>query len=194
MIASRNAPYFTPEEYLQLELSSPVKHEYRRGTVTAMAGASTAHIAITRNIGGLFFNHLRGSDCAPYGGDAKVEIPGQKGYYYPDQVVTCDERDQRSNDGCMRHPQIIVEVLSDSTEAFDREGKFEDYKTILELKEYVLVHQKQMLVERFSRKGDNFWVTEAYRGGEQIHFESIDFICPIEFLYEGAQQAMRDAQ
>ena len=158
MIASRNAPYFTPEEYLQLELNSPMKHEYRRGIVTAMAGASTAHIAITRNIGGVFFNHLRSNRCAAYGGDAKVQIPGKQGYYYPDQVVTCDERDQTSNDGCMQHPKLIIEVLSASTESFDREGKFEDYKMIPELEEYVLVHQRKIIVERFLKQGD-IWTT-----------------------------------
>lgn len=192
MIASKSqAPYFTPEEYLQFERASPVKHEYRRGIVIAMAGASTAHIAITRNISGLLFNHLRDSNCASYGNDAKVQIPEQKGYYYPDQIVTCDESDQNANDGCMRHPKLIIEVLSDSTEAFDREGKFEDYKTIPEMEEYVLIHQKQILVECFLRRGDNFWITTIYRAGDVVKLKSVNFSCPIDFFYEGAKQSLK---
>ena len=188
MIASKSSgPYFTPEEYLQLEQESSIKHEYRRGLVFAMAGASTAHIIITKNLAGLLFNHLRGSGCIPYGTDAKVQIPDRKGYYYPDQVVSCDESDRTSSDGCVRHPKLIVEVLSDSTEAFDRMEKFDDYKIISELKEYVLVDQKRMIVECFRRKGD-LWTSGKYEMGDRVEFASIEFTCPIEFLYEDAEQ------
>jgi Uma2 family endonuclease len=179
MIASKSrGPYFTPEEYLQFEQISPVKHEYRQGLVIAMAGASKAHVAINGNLSGLLFNHLRGNaGCAFYGADMKVRLSKVKGYYYPDLVVTCDEADQRSIDGIIDHPKLIVEILSDSTEAFDREDKFSDCKTIPSLE------------ERFLLK-DRFWVAEIYRAGEQIEFASIDFACPIEFLYEGARQSL----
>ena len=193
MIASKSqGSYFTPEEYLQFEQMSKVKHEYRQGLVIAMAGASKAHIAINRNLTGLLFSHLRGSNkCALYGADMKVRLLEGNGYYYPDLVVTCDAEDQRLAAGIVNNPKLIVEILSTSTEAFDREDKFTDYKTILNLEEYVLVHQKQILVERFLRSGDNFWVTKIYRAGEQIEFVSIGFSCPIEFLYEGATQSLQ---
>jgi Uma2 family endonuclease len=191
MIASKSrGPYFTPEEYLQLERISLVKHEYRQGLVIAMAGASKAHVAINMNLSGLLFNHLRSNaECAFYGVDMKVRLSKVKGFYYPDLVVTCDEADQRSVEGIIDHPKLIIEILSDSTEAFDREDKFSDYKTIPALEEYVLVHQKQILVERFLLR-DRFWVAEIYRAGEQVEFASIEFVCPIEFLYEGARQSL----
>ena len=188
MIVGRaQGPYFTPEEYLEFERLSPIKHEYRRGLVTAMAGVSTAHILITRNLSIILFNHLRGDQCTSYGSDAKVQIPGRKGYYYPDQLVPCDAVDLSSNDGCVRHPMLIFEGLSDSTEAFDRKGKFDDYKTIPELEEYVLVDQHRMLVECFRRKGD-FWVSETYETGESVTFVSIRCTCEIELVYEGAER------
>ena len=88
------------------------------------------------------------------------------------------------SDSYIEHPKLIIEVLSDSTEGFDRGDKFSDYKTIPTLEEYVLIHQKQVLVEKFLKKGDNLWSTEVYRGGDLVEFQSIAFSCPIEFLYE----------
>jgi Uma2 family endonuclease len=191
MIASKSiGHYFTPEEYLQFERMSAAKHEYRQGLVIAMAGASKAHVAINRNLSGRLFNHLLGhGKCALYSSDMKVRLSKGKDYYYPDLVVTCDEADQLSVDGIIDHPKLIIEILSDSTEAFDREEKFLDYKTIPTLEEYVLVHQKQILVERFLLK-DRSWVAEIYHAGEQVEFASIGFACPIEFLYEGARQSL----
>lgn len=86
------------------------------------------------------------------------------------------------------HPKLIIEVLSDSTEAFDRGDKFSNYKAIAELEEYILVHQKQILVECFMRKSDNLWVPQIYRAGDTLEFASIDFTCAIEILYEKLEQ------
>lgn len=88
------------------------------------------------------------------------------------------------------HPKLIIEVLSDSTEAFDRGDKFADYKTIAELEEYVLVHQKQVLVERFQRKSDNLWIPQIYRTGDTVGFDSIGFSCAIATLYENLEQLL----
>ncbi len=194
MIASKSSgPYFTPEEYLQLERESSVKHEYRQGLVFAMAGAKKAHVAIVGNLSGLLFNHLRGSgDCVTYATDIKVEFLEGSIYYYPDLAVTCEKRDQASNSALIQHPKLIIEVLSDSTEAFDRGEKFSDYKNILELEEYALVHQKQVLVERFWRKASGLWLAQTYRVGEKVELASIGFTCPIDFLYEKAEQFLED--
>ena len=190
MIASKSrGPYFTPEEYLQLEKESSIKHEYRQGLVFAMAGAKKAHITIVGNLSGLLFNHLRNNeDCAYYANDMKVHFLAGDAFYYPDVVVTCDERDQSSNDVFIQHPKLIVEVLSDSTEAFDRGDKFADYKTIPELEEYVLIHQNQILVERFWRRTSGFWLAQTYQTGAKVELVSIGFSCPIEALYEKVGQ------
>ena len=186
MIASKSrGPYFTPEEYLALERESKIKHEYRQGLVFAMAGAKKSHITVVSNLSGLLFNHFRGvEDCYFYANDVKVQFWEGDGYYYPDVAVTCDKRDSDSNDSYIKYPKLIIEVLSDSTEAFDRGDKLADYKTLASLEEYVLIHQKQVLIERFLKKGENLWSTEIYRKGDRIEFASIDFRCPIEFAYE----------
>lgn len=190
MIASKSrGPYFTPEEYLQLEKGSPIRHEYRQGLVFAMAGAKKAHITIVGNLSGLLFNHFRSDeDCAYYANDMKVQFLEGDAFYYPDVVVTCDKRDQTSNDVFIRHPKLIVEVLSDSTEAFDRGDKFADYKTIPELEEYVLIHQNQILVERFWRRTGELWLAQTYQAGTEVEFVSIGFSCPINVLYEKVQR------
>lgn len=188
MINSRSHAYFTPEEYLEIERMSPIKHEYLQGQLVAMAGASKAHVIITGNLSALLVNHLRGKGCIAYTVDMKVRLPSLNLFYYSDLAVTCDDRDRVSDEDFILHPKLIIEVLSDSTEAFDRGDKFSNYKTITELEEYILIHQKQILVERFERKSDNLWVPQIYRAGDRIEFASIGLACGIETLYENLEQ------
>ncbi len=180
--------YFTPEEYLEIERISPIKHEYFRGQLVAMAGASKAHVIIVGNLSALLVNHLRRTGCISYANDMKVRLPKLNIFYYSDLAVTCDERDRASNEDFILHPKLIVEVLSDSTEAFDRGDKFADYKTIPEFEEYVLIHQTQVLVERFQRQTDNLWIPSVYRNGDAVEFGSIGFSCAIADLYENISQ------
>jgi Uma2 family endonuclease len=120
MTVSKNHAYFTPEEYIEIERVSPIKHEYLQGQMVAMAGASKAHVIITGNLSALLVNHLRGTDCIAYASDMKVRLPALNLFYYPDLAVTCDDRDRRSDEDFILYPKLIVEILSDSTEAFDR--------------------------------------------------------------------------
>jgi Uma2 family endonuclease len=188
MTVSKSHTYFTPEDYLEIERISPIKHEYLQGQIVAMAGASKAHVIITGNLSAQLVTHLRGQNCIAYATDMKVRLPTLNLFYYPDLTVTCDDRDRISDQDFILHPKLIVEVLSDSTEAFDRSDKFADYKTIPEFEEYILIHQKQILVEQFQRKSDNLWISQIYRTGDRIIFSSIDFSCPIEILYENISQ------
>ncbi|NEZ59461.1 Uma2 family endonuclease [Adonisia turfae] len=190
MALSKSYAYFTPEEYLEIERVSPIKHEYLQGQIVAMAGATKAHVIITGNLSALLVNHLRGTDYISYAVDMKVRLPELNLFYYPDLAVTCDDRDRVSDEDFILHPKLIIEVLSDSTEAFDRGDKFSDYKSVAELEEYVLVHQKQVLVERFQRKSDNLWLPQVYRVGKQVEFESIEFRVAIEGLYENISQLL----
>jgi Uma2 family endonuclease len=185
-IGKRHA-YFTPEEYLELEHISLIKHEYLQGQMVAMAGASKAHVIMTGNLSALLVNHLRGTGCIAYVTDMKVRLPLNL-FYYPDLAVTCDERDRVSSQDFILHPKLIIEVLSDSTEAFDRGEKFSDYKSVPELEEYVLIHQKQVLIERFLRKSDSLWLPHIYRLGDDIELNSIGFSGPISDIYEGISQ------
>jgi Uma2 family endonuclease len=184
MTASKSHAYFTPEEYLAIERISPIKHEYLQGQMVAMAGASKAHVIITGNLSAQLVNHLRGTGCIAYAADMKVRLPALNLFYYPDLSVTCDPQDLNSDEDFILHPKLIVEVLSDSTEAFDRGDKFADYKSISSLEEYVLVHQKQILVERFQRRSNDLWVPQTYCAGDTVQFTSLNFACSIEILYE----------
>jgi Uma2 family endonuclease len=190
MTVSKSHAYFTPEDYLEIERISPIKHEYLQGQMMAMAGASKAHVIITGNLSALLVNHLRGKGCISYANDMKVRLPSLNVFYYPDLAVTCDDRDRVSNEDFILHPKLIIEVLSDSTEAFDRGDKFADYKTSEEFEEYVLIHQKQILVEQFQRNSNNLWVPKIYRVGDMIEFASIDFKCAIATLYENIEQLL----
>jgi len=136
--------YLSPEEYLDIESQSPFRHEYRQGLVYAMAGGTDNHDRLALNLLSLINLHLGNSDCRFHSGNVKVNYQAQF-YYYPDAFVTCDPRD-RSNRYIKRYPQLIVEVLSPSTQAFDCGEKFDDYQPLESLEEYVLVSQENQLV------------------------------------------------
>jgi Uma2 family endonuclease len=187
MTASAHA-YFTPEDYLELERINLIKHEYLQGQVVAMAGASKAHVIITGNLSAMLTNHLRGSGCIAYATDMKVRVPSLNLFYYPDLAVTCDDRDLEADQDFILYPKLIIEVLSDTTEAFDRGDKFTDYKAIEQLEEYVLIHQRQRLVEQFRRRANALWMPEVYRDGDKLELASICFNCLVADLYENIAQ------
>jgi Uma2 family endonuclease len=183
MAVSKSYDYFSPEDYLEGERVSPIKHEYRQGEIYAMAGVIDAHVTIAGNIFALLRNHVRGKGCRAYTSDMKVRIERANSFYYPDVMVTCDDRDRTPED-FKRYPRLIVEVLSPSTAAFDRGDKFADYRTIETLQEYVLVSQDRLSVECFRRNSEGRWELYPYSEGEEVHFASVDFRCPIAVIYE----------
>ncbi|MEG4197078.1 Uma2 family endonuclease [Microcoleus sp. Pol12A5] len=186
MVASESDTYVSPEDYLAAEKVSPIKHEYRQGEIYAMAGASKAHVIISGNVFALLRNHLRGSGCIPYMADMKVMLDTSNFYYYPDVAVSCDERDKNAGEDFIRYPRLIVEVLSQTTAAFDRGDKFADYRTSESLQEYVLINQERVSVECFRRNAEGFWVLYPYTQGQEVQFASVSFSCAIEILYEDA--------
>ena len=184
MITSRQNSYLTPEKYLQLEAKSDIKHEYIDGEVYAMAGATDTHVTIALNIAILLRNHLRGSGCRVYISDMKVRIESKNRFYYPDVLVTCEDRD-RENSTFKQFPSLIIEVLSDSTEASDRGDKFADYQSLPSLQEYVLVNTKKARIECFRRTKDDLWLLQFYElEDSQFELTSIDFNGKISDVYE----------
>lgn len=183
MVANPSYSYISPEDYLQGEETSPVKHEYRQGEVYAMAGASNTHVIITLNIASMLRNHLRGSGCQAYISDTKAHIESINTYYYPDVMVSCDQRDKTFNN-FLRYPCLIIEVLSPSTEGFDRGDKFADYRNLESLQEYVLVSQTRINVEIFRRNPEGQWVLYPYGKDDQIYLSSVDFRCAVTDVYE----------
>ena len=183
MIANQSQNYISPEEYLKLEELSQVKHEYIQGETYAMAGASDAHVTLSVNLVTLLRNHVRGSGCRVYMSDMKARIESRNNYYYPDVMVTCDERD-KAFQSFKRHPCLIIEVLSTGTEGFDRGDKFADYQNLETLQEYVLISQKRQRVECFRRNTEGLWVLHSYTQGNEIHLASVDFRTSMDAIYE----------
>ena len=174
--------YFSADEYLRWEEQQEEKHEYIDGQVYAMAGASENHVDITTNLTVILSNHLRGKDCKLFPSDMRLNIASKKIYYYPDLLVTCDERD-RFNKKQKNYPCLIIEVLSESTESKDRGVKFANYQTIQSLQEYVLISQWEQRVEVF-RRSEKFWVLQTYTVGELIELQSINLQISIDAIYE----------
>ncbi len=138
MIANVERQPLSPAEYLAWEAEQPNKHEYINGKVYAMAGGTLPHNDIAVNLTSALRETLRGTGCKVQMADAKVRISASGPYFYPDMVVSCDERDRRATDA-ISYPMLIVEVLSPSTAGFDRGDKFKFYRRISTLREYVLI-------------------------------------------------------
>jgi Uma2 family endonuclease len=179
---------FSAQEYLALERENAIRHEYRQGLVYAMAGGSDDHSRLSINFLMALHRHLRGSHCQFFSGDVKVNY-AEAFFYYPDAFVTCDLRDLKDH-YVKRYPKLIAEVLSPSTEQFDRTDKFHDYQNLDTFNEYVLISQSEMRVEcRRAPSNDSLenrnrnWQTEIYGKGEQIALKSIGLTISIEDLY-----------
>jgi Uma2 family endonuclease len=188
MVISQNEYYISPEEYLEGEKVSEIKHEYIDGQVYAMAEASDAHVTIVGNLFILLRNHLRGSGCRIYILDMKARIDAINRYFYPDVMVTCDTRDKEF-EYFKCYPCLVVEVLSESTESFDRGKKFASYRHLESLQEYVLISSDRMSVECFRRNEQGHWVLYPYEKGEEVHLASVDFRCAIAEIYEDVSLA-----
>jgi Uma2 family endonuclease len=183
MIATPRFNYITPDEYLEMEETSEIKHEYIDGYVYAMAGANDPHVTIALNMAFAIRNHLRGTNCRVYMSDMKARVDSLNRFYYPDVMVTCDPRDTQSQNQ-KRFPKLIIEVLSKSTEGFDRGDKFTDYQQIESLEEYVLVNTKRQRIDCF-RKEDGRWFLESYSNTqENFQLSSINFEGKFVDLYE----------
>jgi Uma2 family endonuclease len=184
MVASRQHSYLTPEEYLEMEAASNIKHEYIAGEIYAMAGATDTHITIALNMAILLRSHLRSSGCQVYISDMKVRIETKNRFYYPDVLVTCEPKD-RENSTYKQFPNLIIEVLSDSTEAFDRGDKFADYQSLPSLQEYVLINPKKARIECFRRKDDGLWLLQFYElQDSQFELASVEFTGEMNQVYE----------
>jgi Uma2 family endonuclease len=159
--------YLTPEEYLALERKAEFKSEYLDGVVYALAGASTRHNLIVANIITAIGVQLKGRPCKVYPSDLKVRVPSSKRFFYPDVSVVCGD-DEFADDekDVILNPTLIVEVTSETTAGFDRGKKFLSYQQINSLQEYLLVSQDEILVEGYSRQGNDTWLYTKVTGLE----------------------------
>jgi Uma2 family endonuclease len=185
MIAAKdNAPQLTPEEYFAWEEQQLEKHEYIDGEVYAMSGGSVNHGRIAIRFTAMFDAHLNSNGCITGNSDIKVNILGSKNYTYPDASVTCDNRDQSTAE-YFTYPCLIVEVLSPSTEAYDRGGKFRMYRHNPVLQDYLLVSSTAIEMDLYHKKETGEWVIINYQEGDTIELKSINLSFPIEQVYRG---------
>jgi Uma2 family endonuclease len=176
----------TPEEYLEIERKSEERHEYFDGEIFAMSGAKRNHNKITTNLSGLVWQHLKGKNCESYANDMRVFVPETGLYTYPDLVVVCGEPEFKDDVfDTLLNPVLLIEVLSDSTEGYDRGKKFQHYRSIESLREYVLVAQDEARIEKYLKSGDGFWVlSDAVGMDASIKFESIDCVIPLREVFD----------
>lgn len=183
MVAQPNRSYMSVEEYLTLEESSVETHyEYIDGVAYMLAGGRLSHSRIKLNFAVLLSNLLHGSSCHVFDSDAHVRL-AEKRYVFPDVTVTCDPRDEGTDD-VIRYPRLIVEVLSPSTEVYDRDQKFAYYRACPTVEEYVLVNTRYQSIEVRRRGKTHFWELAFFGPGDSVELNSIDVSIPIEAIYE----------
>ena len=175
-MSSQPKTRLTPEEYLAIERKAEYKSEYFNGEMFAMAGASERHVLIVTNVVAELRGQLRRRPCTVYSTDLRVRVSPTGLYTYPDIVVVCGQPQfadaQRDT---LLNPTLIVEVLSESSKDYDRGGKFEHYRSLASLNEYVLIAQDKHHVEHFVRQPDNRWLlSETNWLEDTIHLSSID--------------------
>jgi len=185
MIATKeNSPQLTPEEYFAWEEKQLEKHEYIDGQVYAMSGGSVNHGRIAIRFTAMFDAHLDNSSCITGNSDIKVNIVETTNYTYPDVSVTCDDRDKTTTQ-YITYPCLIVEVLSKSTEAYDRGGKFRMYRQNPVLQDYLLVSSTSIEMDLYQKKDNGEWVIVNYKEGDTIELKSINLSFAIEQVYRG---------
>lgn len=192
MIAISHKPYMTPEEYLEWEETQELRYEYVDGVVYAkdevygMTGGTLAHNDIALNLYSALRSPIRTKGCRVNVADVKVQTAETGAFFYPDVLISCDPRDKIATK-FVRFPCLIAEILSPSTESYDRVAKFAQYRRLESLREYVLISSEKVSVDIFRLNDSQQWELTPYAAGEIVQFTSVDFECPIELLYEDVE-------
>lgn len=184
-------PKQTLENFLAWEHDQPERHFYYRGEIFAMVGVRQAHALVTLNIGAAFKAALRGTPCRAFVADMKLRIEAADAVFYPDVMVSCDARD-RATPLYLSHPKLVVEVLSESTAAFDRGEKFAACRRIEALQEYAVVDVEARRVEIFRRDEAGRWVLREFSGEQAVEFASIGMTIDSATLYENVESSTDD--
>jgi Uma2 family endonuclease len=185
-MTTQTVTHVTPDEYLAAERLSEYRSEYLDGEVFPMTGGSVNRVQISFNLILELGTQLRARPCRVLGMDLKVRLPDSRKFFYPDVVAICNElqyHDDRRD--IILNPDLVIEVLSPSTEAFDRGAKFEAYRTIESLKEYVLVSQEKPLIEQYVRGEGGDWTFKAVEGLESsLSLPSIECTLNLSAVYD----------
>lgn len=181
-------PYLSEEEYLEFERNSEIKHEYFDGEIFAMSGASRRHNLIVANVVGELRSQLKKKHCWLYPSDMRLKIESTKLYTYPDVMIVCGkEIFEDDKEDMLLNPDVIIEVLSDSTESYDRGRKFSHYRQIASLKEYVLISQNTRKMEKFLKTQTRQWIWDDTDDEHpEIILESVGCSLHLDEVYDKA--------
>jgi Uma2 family endonuclease len=181
--------FYSIQEYLEMENEALEKHEYYKGEIFAISGASATHNIISVNIISALKISLKGKKCRPYGSDMRVNIPENSLFTYPDISIFCGEViTLREDENTAIQPTVIIEILSPSTRNYDRGEKFMLYRAIPSLKEYILVDSESIHVEHFAINKEGLWqLKEHSTSQEKIFIETLDLRLPLKEIYEDSQ-------
>jgi Uma2 family endonuclease len=192
MTAPAHNIHYSWADYLALERSSNVKHEFLDGQIYGMAGGTPEHAALKAAITGLLFAQIRGGRCRLHDADLRVRVPETGLATYPDLTVVCGPLERHPEDqDAVTNPTLIVEVLSPSTAEYDRGDKFEHYKRLTSLRQYVLVSHLERTLEVWSRSPSGEWLRAICRDGERASLDSIGAELDVAAAYEAAAEPRR---
>ena len=184
-MSSQRTTLLTPEEYLEIERRAERRSEYFEGRMYAMSCASYAHVLVVDNLNHELKLRLKGGPCRVHSIELRLRVAPNGLYTYPDLMVICGGpqfADNRTD--TVVNPVVIIEVLSESTEAYDRGKKFEQYRRLLSLREYVMIAQDAPHIEQYIRQPDGHWLLAETGGrGASIQFASIDCVLPLTRIY-----------
>jgi len=173
-------------EYIEWEPLQEIRFEYSGGQIYAMTGGTIPHNDLALNLYRAIYPKVSARGCRINVSDVKVKISAAGAYRYPDVVVSCSKVDWQATK-LFQAPQLIVEVLSPGTERKDRGEKFKEYCQLPSLQEYVLIDAQNMRVECYRRGEGRMWLYFAYEAGDEVELTSLDFVCPIELIYENVR-------
>jgi len=183
MVANSDRIYMSPQDYLEWEVEQDIKHEYLHGEVFAMTGGTIPHNDVAFNLASGLKNHLKGGRCRVNIADAKVGVSEKGPFMYPDVVVSCHPKDKKAIK-FIQFPCLIVEVLSPGTEAYDRGEKFQQYRRIPTLQEYVLISADKIGLDCFRLNDRGLWELHPFVEGDEVNLITVDFKFPISLVYE----------
>jgi Uma2 family endonuclease len=178
--------YITEEDYLKMERISPFKNEYYRGQIYAMAGATYRHSKIISNIVNQIIPKIKSSGCRAFFSDLRIHVPNPPFYAYPDIVILCSKpKFSDSSEDTIENPSVIIEVLSKSTENYDKSVKFGLYRFNRSFKEYILIHQDKPKVECFKKMDDFNWLQGEITGlSQKFELNSLNIEIALEEIYQ----------
>jgi len=188
-MASHSVARLTPEQYLDMERAAAERHEFVDGAMVAMAGGSPKHALITMNAGAALRTALRGRPCLTFSSDARVSAHWTRLITYPDVTVVCGQPEYAGEKrDTIANPTVLVEVLSPSTEEYDRGTKANFYRFIPSLREFLLVGQTPVEIDHYRRMDDGSWQIVALRSGDDVvQLQSLEVSIPVAEIYQGVE-------